>query len=94
MTFDYRPDVLAQLLLHGVRPATGTRPSAVYRFVSDLYRFELRRLKERRVRHEVPARDYARLVVELRRRYPLVSLPVGEWTVPGTPADPDDVPLC
>ena len=94
LEFRYRQDILTQLLTHGVRPATGTRPALVFRFLSDLYRYELRRLKDARVAGRVAAADYAPRVVSLRRRYPLVSVPVQEWTMPGTPAEPDDIPLC
>jgi len=92
--FQYRPDILAQLLTHGVRPAPRTRPALVFRFLGDLYRYELRRVKEARVAGRIPAADYAPCVVALRRQYPLVSVPVQQWTVPGTPAESDDVPLC
>jgi len=92
--FQYRPDILAQLLTHGVRPAPGTRPALVFRFLSDLYRCELRRLKDARVAGRIAAADYAPRVVALRRQYPLVSVPVQQWTIPGTPAESDEVPLC
>jgi hypothetical protein len=92
--FQYRPDVLAALERHGVRPLATTRPALVFRFVSDLYRYELRRLKTRRADGAIPPRDYAATVIALRGRYPLVSIPVQLWTMPGTPADPEDVPLC
>jgi hypothetical protein len=92
--FRYRPDILAQLLAHGVRPGPGTRPALVFRFLGDLYRYELRRVKEARVAGRIAAADYAPRVVALRRQYPLVSVPVQQWTVPGTPAESDDVPLC
>ena len=94
MAFEYQPDVLTQLLEHGVRPAAGTRPALVSSFVNDLYRYELRRLKSRRADDRVASQDYAAHVVALRHRYPLVSVPVRFWTVPGTPGDPEDVPLC
>jgi hypothetical protein len=93
-TYSFRPEILIWLLSHGVRPHPDTRPALAFQYVNDLYRFELRRLKARRQSREVPAADYAGLVVELRRRYPLVSIPVREWTVPGTPGDPEDLPLC
>jgi hypothetical protein len=92
--FAYRPDILTELLTHGARPAATTRPALVFRFISDLYRYELRRLKDARVAGGIAAADYAPRVVALRRQYPLVSVPVQQWTVPGTPADPDEVPLC
>src|SRR2546425_8432693 len=45
-TYRYRPEVLEELLEHGVRPTERTRPELVHEFVSDLYRFELRRLRD------------------------------------------------
>lgn len=72
--FEYRGDVLAQLVRHGVRPTSATRPDLVHEFVSDLYRFELRRLRDRLVRGEFPRATYYDRVVELRRRYAIVSL--------------------
>lgn len=70
------------LARHGVRPAPSTRPEIVHEFVNDLYRYELRRLRGRLVRGEVARPDYAGLVVELRRKYMLVSVPLRHWTVP------------
>jgi len=94
MAFEYRPEILAQLLEHGVRPAGGARPSLVFSFLNDLYRYELRRLKQRRAAKHIAPQEYAAHVVAIRRRYPLVSVQVRFWTVPGTPGDPEDVPLC
>jgi len=94
MAFDYQPEILAQLLIHGVRPLPGTRPALVFRYLSELYRYELRRLKRLREEGAIPQREYGGRVVGLRRQYPLVSVPVRLWTVPGTPPDPEDVPLC
>ena len=94
MAFEYQPDILAQLIEHGIRPAAGTRPALVFRFLNDLYRYELRRLKQRRAEKQIASQDYAARVVALRHRYPLVSVPVRFWTMPGTPPDPEDVPLC
>jgi hypothetical protein len=78
----YRKDVLEQLWRHGVRPGPSTRPELVYEFVKDLYRYELRRLRDRLIRHEIPKSQYFDRVVALRRRYPLVSLAIGEWVEP------------
>lgn len=94
MEFRYEPEVLTQLLAHGVRPLARTRPSTAFRYVAELYRYELRRLKRMREQHVVAPGEYRGRVVELRRRYPLVSVPVKCWTVPGSPVDPEDVPLC
>jgi hypothetical protein len=54
----------------------------VHEFVNDLYRFELRRLRDRLVRKEIPKLGYYDRVVELRRRYPLVSLKPAQWLEP------------
>jgi hypothetical protein len=82
-TYRYRADVLEQLERHGVRPTSSTRPELVHEFVSDLYRFELRRLRGRLVRREIPKEGYFDRVVALRRQYPLVSLKPQDWLVEG-----------
>lgn len=79
--FRYRAEVLEQLWQHGVQPTTRTRPELVHEFVSDLYRHELRRLRDRLVRKEFPKPEYFGRVVELRRRYPLISLRPSEWVL-------------
>ena len=68
-----------RLWRHGVQPTPATRPELVHEFVSDLYRFELRRLRDRLVRREIPKHGYFDRVVELRRKYPLISLKPGQW---------------
>jgi hypothetical protein len=77
--FCYRPAVLEQLWSHGVQPTAATRPELVHEFVRDLYRFELRRLRDRLVRGEIPKVGYYDRVVALRLKYPLVSLKPHEW---------------
>jgi hypothetical protein len=78
-SFRYRPDVLDELLKHGVRPTAATPPALVHEFVSDLYRFELRRLRDRLVGGQIAKLGYYDRVVELRRKYPLVSLKPEFW---------------
>lgn len=72
--YRYKPDVLEQLLTHGVRPQPDTAPELVRDYVNDLYRYELRRLRDRLRRHEFPKAAYYDLVVALRRKYPVLSL--------------------
>jgi hypothetical protein len=79
VTYNYRREVLDALWAHGVQPRPTTKPELVHEFVSDLYRFELRRLRDRLVRKEIPRDGYFDRVVELRRKYPLVSLKPGQW---------------
>jgi hypothetical protein len=79
MAYRYRTDVLAQLLEHGVRPGSSTPPELVYDFINDLYRYELRRLRDRLVRGAIPKARYYDHVVQLRMRYPLVSIKPQYW---------------
>ena len=81
MAFQYRLDVLEQLLLHGVRPTADTPPQLVHDFVNDLYRYELRRLRDALRGGRIPKTGYYDRVVALRHRYPLVSLKAARWLV-------------
>jgi hypothetical protein len=78
----YTGEVLDELRRHGVAPRPDTDPALVRHFLSDLYRFEIRRLKGRLARKEFPMPEYADRVRELRRRYVLLSIPVQLWTRP------------
>jgi len=82
MPYAYRRDVLDALAEHGVRPTPATRPELVHEFVSDLYRHELRRLRDRLRRGEFPKREYFDRVVQLRRRYAIISIRPADWTQP------------
>ena len=79
MAHRYRREVLDALARHGVRPSDETRPELVHEFVSDLYRHELRRLRDRLLRNEFPKPQYFDRVVELRRRYAVISMRPAEW---------------
>ena len=75
----YRADVLEQLLVHGVRPRGHTPPELVRAFVRDLYKYEIRRLRERYLGGAFPKIEYARRVDDLRRRYPVLALQPREF---------------
>ena len=73
--FHYRADVLEQLLRHGVQSDRRTRrPDLVRDFVRDLYKYEIRRLRDRMLRNEFPREEYAGRVDALRRCYPVLAL--------------------
>ena len=74
MTFSYRPDVLRELIRHGVCPTERTPPDLVRDYVRDLYKYEIRRLRDRMLRGEFPKDEYAARVDELRRSYPVLAL--------------------
>ena len=82
MAYRYQPVILEELARFGVFPTEETPPSLVHEFINDLYRFELRRLRQRLVSGEIPKADYTSRVVDLRRRYPLVSIRASLWLEP------------
>jgi len=81
-TFRYRPDVLERLLRHGVRPTDHTRPDLVRDFVRDLYKYEIRGLRDRYLRRDFPQKEYAGRVDALRRRYIVLALQAREFVEP------------
>jgi hypothetical protein len=78
----YRADVLQQLWRHGVQPKRDTRPELVRDYVRDLYRYEIRRLRERYLNREFPKTEYSVRVDRLRREYPVLALRTWEWLEP------------
>ncbi len=78
----YRLEVLDELARHGLAPRADTSPEKLREQINDLYRFEIRALRDRCragefTTHQLPAR-----VVELRKRYLLLSIPMERWTEP------------
>jgi hypothetical protein len=82
VTYDYVPEVLEALAGHGFAPTASTPPAQVRDALSDLYRYEIRRLRQRFLRGEIPKADYSGHVIGLRRQYWLLSVPVRHWTQP------------
>jgi hypothetical protein len=79
VTYVYRPEVLAALLVHGVRPTTHTSPELVRAYVRDLYKYEIRRLRERYLAGEFSKPEYSARVDALRRHYPVLALLPGQF---------------
>ena len=48
----------------------------------DLYKYEIKRLREEVRAQRIRKSDNAQHVVELRTRYPLLSIPLQTWTAP------------
>jgi hypothetical protein len=76
-----KPEILEALAEHGLRPVAGTSPERLREQINDLYRFEIRRLRDRCRAGEFPTRELAPRVVELRKRYLLLSIPIPQWLV-------------
>ena len=74
MEYRYRGDVLERLEAHGIRPQPTTPPDLVREFVNDLYRYEIRRLRDRLLRGEFPKQTYHDRVVALRNKYSILAL--------------------
>ena len=74
-----RPRVAEALRAHGIEPAD-EEPAVLRERLNDRYLEEVRRLKERQVGGEIPLRDYASHVTELRDRFTLLGLPLAHWS--------------
>jgi len=79
VTYRYRVDVLARLESHGIQPRPTTPPELVREFVNDLYRYEIRRLRDRLLRGEFPKDTYYDRVVALRNKYSVLGLRAPEF---------------
>ena len=79
--YSYRPEILDELARHGLAPAAHTHPQQLRDAVRELYKYEIRRLKERLLAREFQKNEYAGRVIDLRRRYIILSIPLDRWTV-------------
>lgn len=79
MPFHYRADILADLHSHGIGPNSETDPAFVREYLSDLYRYEIRKLKARLLAGEFPQREYAARVKHLRNQYFVLAIPLPLW---------------
>jgi hypothetical protein len=76
----YKALILDELARHGLRPGPHTPPQLLREQINDLYRIEIRKLRNRCRAGEFPTDQLAAHVVELRKRYLLLSIPVATWT--------------
>ena len=81
MSYAYKTEVLDELAAHGLRPGPDTPPQLLRDALGDLYKYEIKVLRARLLAGTFPKDEYAGRVIELRRRYPLLSIPVQIWTV-------------
>lgn len=79
-TYTYYPRVLDELAGHGLVPRPDTPPAQLRDALRELYKYELKVLRDRRLAGRIQRRDYAAHVVQLRARYPLLSVPIALWT--------------
>jgi hypothetical protein len=89
-SYRYYDWVLEALAGHGLLPRAATPPMALRDALSDLYRYEIRRLRRSLLAGHILKADYSAHVIALRKRYLLLSVPVERWVLPaGTEADKD-----
>lgn len=79
-TYRYRPAILEELAGHGLNPGPQTSPRFLRDAINDLYRHEIRALRDRCRAGELPTRELPIRVIELRKRYVLLSIPLDNWT--------------
>ena len=82
MPHSYRPRILEELARHGLQPRADTPTGLLRDAVRDLYKYEIKRLKASLIAGRIEKRDYAGHVVELRKKYPILSLPTELWIDP------------
>ncbi len=79
MTYHYRPEILEALAGHGLRPAPHTAPQVLRDAINDLYRYEIRLLRDRCRARVFPISELSARVIDLRHRYLLLSVPLDHW---------------
>ncbi len=74
-----KPEILDALAGHGLSPRDHTPAARLREQINDLYRLEIRALRDRCRAGEFPVSELAPRVVELRKRYMLLSIPTAQW---------------
>ena len=77
--WSYPPELRDVLTGFGLSPSGETPPVLVRDALSDLYRYELRRLRTRYLGREFAKPDYLALVIVLRKKYWPLTLQPDAW---------------
>ena len=72
---------MEELKRHGLAPKPGTSPELLREQINDLYRYEIRKLRDRCRAGEFTTKELPGHVIELRRRYLLLSIPASQWVM-------------
>lgn len=78
-TWAYPAELATALLTYGLKPTGSTPPLLVRAALNDLYRYEIRRLRQRRHDGLVEKSRYVDEVILLRKRYWPLSLQPEHW---------------
>ena len=76
-----KSEILDELARHGLAPKPDTPTELLREQINDLYRIEIRKLRDRCRAGEFGIRDLPGHVVDLRKRYMLLSIPLAQWVV-------------
>ena len=75
----YPTELLEALSGFGLAPTSETPPALARDAANDLYRYELRRLRDRFRAGEMTRPSYLDRVVLLRKKYWVLTLPLSAW---------------
>jgi hypothetical protein len=75
----YPPELLAAVANFGLAPGPDTPPLVVRDQLNELYRYEIRRLRDELRAGIVAKADYVGLVIALRKKYWPLSLQPADW---------------
>lgn len=84
-TYRYHQQILDELARHGLLPIATSSPQQLRDAVRDLYKYEIRRLRDAYLAGRFPKPEFAGRVVELRKRYWLLSIPTALWLITPEP---------
>jgi hypothetical protein len=79
MSWTYPPELLAALVSLGFAPTGHTPPALAREAVDELYKYELRRVRDGLRGGEVDRSDYLARVIALRKKYWVLTLPLPAW---------------
>jgi hypothetical protein len=75
----YPPELTDALAKFGLAPTPETPPRVCRDQLNELYRHEIRRLRDELLAGRVAKADYVGLVIVLRKKYWPLSLQPGDW---------------
>ncbi len=75
----YPQELVDALAAFGLAPTPATPPVVVRDQLNDLYRFELRRMRDQLRAGAIPRPEYLDRVVALRKHYWPLTLPLTAW---------------
>ena len=77
--WSYPEELLAALIPLGLAPTERTAPAFAREAVDELYKYELRRLRDQLRAGDVERANYLGRVIALRKKYWVLTLPLSAW---------------